>query len=196
MRGSPRNGSVTLQLSLSLLGGARQQHNAAQVGDAHHADLQCLQQYSPCFLKPLCVTSQQFCKLLSMKANLRVFRPLQRSHACDHMGCLETSAIRRKWATVHGHEDHRATQDWALCNCKRSHMGRAGGQLLHAQAAAVHRGLCCAVSASGGSRCLCDCQSCKPEVCIGRSGPLHFQSEATPRECSRLQGLAESNQDA
>ena len=80
MRGSPRNGSVTLQLPLSPLGGARQQHNAAQVGDAHHADLQCLQQYSPCFLKPLCVTPQQYCKLLSIKANLRVFRPLQRSH--------------------------------------------------------------------------------------------------------------------
>ena len=75
-------------------GGSRQQHKTPQEGDTHHADLQCLQQYSPCFLKPLCVTPKQICKLLSIQGNLRVFRPLQ-----DRMGCLETSAKRWKWAT-------------------------------------------------------------------------------------------------
>ena len=97
----------------------------------------------------------------------------------------------------HGPQDHHAIQDWALIrlisNCERSHTGRAAGAVA-AQAAAVHQGLCCAVSAFGGSRSLCDCQSCKVEVCISHAGPLHFQSEATPRECSRLHGLAESHQ--
>lgn len=66
----------------------------------------------------------------------------------------------------------------------------------NAHAAAVHGGcLCCALSAFGSSRGLCDCQSCKTEVWFSHAGPDHLQSRATPRECSGLQGLAESKQD-
>ena len=92
MKGSPQNSSGA-NSAATQAAEACQRYTAAQEGDAHHADLQYLQQYSPCFLKPLCITPKQICKPLSIQDDLRVFWPLQ-----DHMGCLETSAMTWPWA--------------------------------------------------------------------------------------------------